>query len=390
MSYLENGVLIWRDAALRPGYPVQPISRRALRPGDLIYFPGHVAMYIGNQHYIHATGYEKTPYVTINSLNPADADYRADLAEKITGYGSVFPAKAEAAAGDQAQPAVREAAGCGSKADPGSRTASGKEAASGGVWSGLRRRLDAMPGSVSAVYKNLKTGERFTYRAQEPHPAASVIKLFLMAAVFQGFADGRFAPEDRILVRRSDCVPSCGVLTYLQGEREVSIRDLVELMIIVSDNTACNLLFDLVGEEYLAAYLRDTLHVTQTVFQRKMFDLTRAAQGIENYVTAADAAGLLEKIYRGELVSPRSSKEMYEILTQQRLNGKIPFYLHALPDAPVIAHKTGEDTGVTHDVAVIAAEEPFVLCFLGSGTDVPAYERLMAEAALELFEKTSL
>ncbi len=252
-------------------------------------------------------------------------------------------------------------------------------------WESLRQRLDAMPGSVSAVYKNLKTGETFLYRAQAPHPAASVIKLFLMAAVFQELEDGRFSPDDRILVRRSDCVPSCGVLTYLQGEREVSIRDLVELMIIVSDNTACNLLFDLVGEENLAAYLRESLHLTQTVFCRKMFDAKRAAQGVENYVTAADAAWLLESIYRGDLVSPQASKEMYEILTHQGLNGKIPFYLHALPDAPVIAHKTGEDTGVTHDVAVIEGKEPFVLCFLGSETDVPAYERVMAETARDFY-----
>ena len=64
---------------------------------------------------------------------------------------------------------------------------------------------------------------------------------------------------------------------------------------------------------------------------------------------------------------------MYEILKQQRLNGKIPFYLHAIKEAPVIAHKTGEDRGITHDVAIIGQDSPFLLCFLGSETDVPEY-----------------
>ena len=55
-----------------------------------MFFPGHVAMYLGDGKYIHATGYVKTPYVTINSLNDTDPDYRKDLAEKITECGSVF------------------------------------------------------------------------------------------------------------------------------------------------------------------------------------------------------------------------------------------------------------------------------------------------------------
>ena len=90
MSYLENGVLIYRDAKIMPGYPMQEISCADLKPGDAIYFPGHVAMYLGNDKYIHSTGQIRTAGVTINSLNPADEDYREDLAQMITAYGSIF------------------------------------------------------------------------------------------------------------------------------------------------------------------------------------------------------------------------------------------------------------------------------------------------------------
>ncbi|MCD7819394.1 MAG: serine hydrolase [Lachnospiraceae bacterium] len=384
MSYLENGVLIYRDAKIKSGYPVSEIPREQLKPGDLIFFPGHVAMFLGEGRYIHSTGCRETPYVTINSLNPADEDYREDLAGKITACGSVFPTgqinqgqKEQSRFSDlKLQQKMKEA----------------KNTKTDEILARLRRRLDAMPGSVSIVYKELSTEKTFAYREKEPHPAASVIKLFLMAAVYQGFADGDYAPDDTITVRREDCVPSCGVLTYLQGERSVSVRDLVELMIIVSDNTAANLLFDLVGEERLEKFLHEDLGLEKTAFRRKMFDAERAAQGIENYVTAADAAELLEMIYREKLISQKASREMYQILTHQRLNGKIPFYLHTLPQAPVIAHKTGEDNGITHDVAVIEGKSPFVLCFLGSGlevrdwqSDVPKYERLMAETAMELY-----
>ena len=102
----------------------------------------------------------------------------------------------------------------------------------------MRPRLEALPGNISALCRNLETGESFAFRPEARHGSASVIKLYLMAAMFQGFADGEFRPEDRLTVREKDCVPSCGVLTYLDRDQEWSLRDLTELMIIVSDNAA--------------------------------------------------------------------------------------------------------------------------------------------------------
>lgn len=90
MSYQMNGILIYRDASMPPEYPVREISRKRMRPGDLIYFPGHVAMYIGGCRYIHCTGNQKSFACVVNSLSEGDADYRKDLAEQILAVGSIF------------------------------------------------------------------------------------------------------------------------------------------------------------------------------------------------------------------------------------------------------------------------------------------------------------
>lgn len=89
-SYMLNGILIYRDAKIEPGFPVHEIPKEEMLPGDLLYFPGHIAMYMGAGKYIHSTGKPGSGGVVINSLNPKDADYRSDLAKSWYRSGSIF------------------------------------------------------------------------------------------------------------------------------------------------------------------------------------------------------------------------------------------------------------------------------------------------------------
>ena len=90
MSYLLNGVVIWRDAQIREGFPVHPIPRSCKKPGDLLFFPGHVAMYLGQERFIHSTARAGSDGVVLNSLDPAAPDYREDLDKGMTAVGSIF------------------------------------------------------------------------------------------------------------------------------------------------------------------------------------------------------------------------------------------------------------------------------------------------------------
>ncbi|MCQ1529572.1 C40 family peptidase [Lutispora saccharofermentans] len=87
MSYMLNGIIIYRDANLKEEY-MKSISLEHIKPADLMFFPGHVAMYIGEGNYIHSTGREGR--VLINSINPGSDDYREDLHKMINGVGTVF------------------------------------------------------------------------------------------------------------------------------------------------------------------------------------------------------------------------------------------------------------------------------------------------------------
>ena len=91
MAWFFSGVLLYRDARIVPGYPARPIPLEQCRPADLLYFPGHIALYLGEGRYIHSTARAGSDGVVINSLDPDHPDYRADLREKLLTAGTVFP-----------------------------------------------------------------------------------------------------------------------------------------------------------------------------------------------------------------------------------------------------------------------------------------------------------
>lgn len=90
MAYRLGGVTIWRDASLREGYPAHAVDPDRVKPGDLLFFPGHVALYMGGGRYIHSTARNGSDGVVVNSLRPEDEDFRADLLKCMKGAGSIF------------------------------------------------------------------------------------------------------------------------------------------------------------------------------------------------------------------------------------------------------------------------------------------------------------
>ena len=245
------------------------------------------------------------------------------------------------------------------------------------ILAAFRPRLEALPGEISVYGEDVRRTEACAFQAERPLVAASVIKLPILVEAFRQARDGQLSMEEIFSIQPEQKMPSCGALAYMHDGLAVTLRDLCVLMIILSDNTAANLLMDRLGIDSVNAALR-ALGLEKTTLRRRLFDAEASARGIQNIITAREMGLLLKKLYQGECVSAQADKEMLDILSNQRLNGKLPFFLHNYR----IAHKTGEDDGVTHDVGIIYAAHPLILCFASNHTDVPAFERLIQDMAL--------
>lgn len=226
--------------------------------------------------------------------------------------------------------------------------------------------INRLKGSIGIYYKNLSTGATLSHNADKGFISASMIKVPILVEAFHQIETNSISGDDVVCLYENDKMPSCGALSYMHNGLEVTIEDLCNLMIIISDNTATNKLIKHLGFNNINGYMHE-LGLKNTILGRLLFDEEADKRGERNITSPEDIGLLFELMWQGKLVSPAASKQMLNILKLQQLNHKLPAWLG---EEATVAHKTGEDTGITHDAGIIYASRPFILCVLSEETDV--------------------
>jgi beta-lactamase class A len=208
--------------------------------------------------------------------------------------------------------------------------------------------LGEMNGEFSIILKDLGSGRVFYEKASDRQiPSASTIKILIMIEAYRKFLLGKLNPDERVLVKNADKV-EFSLVSEMNAE-EYSVKDLILLMMTISDNTATNLLIDLLGTDNINNTAKD-LGLKGTILQRKMMDFEAARQGRQNLTVPTDLLMLLEKLYRNELLTPEACREM---LMTMSVVVERDFMIRDLPADIKCAHKTGELDGINHDIGIV-------------------------------------
>lgn len=214
-------------------------------------------------------------------------------------------------------------------------------------------------------------------------PAASVIKLPIAAVAFRAAKEGKVSLSQKFTISAKDIAGGSGIIKTMQHPVVLTFREIIEIMITNSDNTATNKIIDILGYQYLNKEFKE-LGLKRTVIKRKMMDFSGRKRGIENYTSVSDIVFLLEEIYKGELVDKDSSQMMLSFLSKQKINDRIPRYL---PKNTKVAHKTGLERGVVHDAGIIFSPKgDYVVCvFTKRVKDYSKAKRFIARLSLATY-----
>jgi beta-lactamase class A len=257
---------------------------------------------------------------------------------------------------------------------------------------GVRAQLAKAPGQVWFQARNLRSGKTLEWRAGEKVRTASTIKLPIMAALFAEAAAGRVRWDQPVPLQAHNVVSGSGVLQEFTPGISLPLRDVMRLMIVVSDNTATNLIIELITADRVNEFLdsqgfRDTRSMRKVrgdgTQLKEASGWSKAGLLEENKrfglgsSSARDMVRLLEMLHRGELVSADASREMLAVLKRQQYKDGIGRKTGALE----VASKSGSLDRLRSDVGIVyTANGPVAMAI--TVDDLPATDYSAENPAL--------
>lgn len=231
--------------------------------------------------------------------------------------------------------------------------------------SNLQDALNALAaqhkGKVALFAKDLKTGSTVAIDPDVPVPTASVIKLPIMVEAFYEIKAGKHRLDERLKLTKDNQVEGSGVLTLFQPGLEPTLEDAITMMIVQSDNTATNMVIDVLG---IAAVNKGIarMGLKNTYLYRKVFMApvgpTPADQkkfGLGK-TTAKEMAEVMESIEHCNLGDRSLCDKMIAMLKNQNVRTMIPRYLESsdtTETTSAIGNKTGSLDEVRNDVGIV-------------------------------------
>lgn len=246
--------------------------------------------------------------------------------------------------------------------------ASPQDTAAGRLQAALHERIEAemhhavqrLDGVAGYAIKDLTRGESFDFNANLIFPTASSIKLTVLLELMRQAQEGKLSLDDKHTIRRNETTIGDDepILAMLgDGTVTMSLRDIATFMIVLSDNSATNILIDRLGMDNINAEIA-RLGLQETHLRRKMIDIEAARRGRENVSTPREMATLMEKVHAGGALDAAHTKDYFALLALP----KDSLFHRALPSTVTIEDKPGSLDAVRCDTGIIDVKgHPFAI-----------------------------
>ncbi|RDW22253.1 serine hydrolase [Oceanobacillus arenosus] len=255
----------------------------------------------------------------------------------------------------------------------------------------IKRIIKQSGGKWGISIEELGTNNSWGINEGDLFYAASIIKIPIMTAVFNDYENGRLSLSNTLELKREEMVGGSGVLQHLSPGTKWTIYDLLTLMIIQSDNTATNMLIDVIGMESIQQMMKD-IGMQDSKFYNKLMTVPATIQGY-NQVTAQELTMMMKKIAMGKIISMHACEQMIAIMKKQQLTDCLPAKLPQF-DSDIIgkipewqlANKTGFTSGVRHDIGILyVGDRAMVATVLSQDVDDNRSKDAIAEMGLEIY-----
>jgi beta-lactamase class A len=195
-------------------------------------------------------------------------------------------------------------------------------------------------GKVSLFAKNLDTGETYALNPDEKVRTASTIKIAVMIEAFARVAEGKIKWTDEVVLTKEKKVSGSGILTELSDNLHLTLRDAVNLMMILSDNTATNLVLDVLTTDAVNARM-ESLGFKNIKIMRRIGSGGESVAGKDpenkkyglGMAMPREMVLVMEKLERGEIISAAASKEMIDLMKREQGRNAIGRSLYNVPMA---------------------------------------------------------
>ncbi len=240
----------------------------------------------------------------------------------------------------------------------------------------MENKLADITQAYSGIYGvyvyEIKNNIRWGINESRQFQAASLIKLPVMVLLYKEAEEGNIDLEAKYILKDEDKLSGAGSLQTKPAGSEFSYRELTKLMGKESDNTAYNIVKNMLGDEAINEFLQKT-GMTNTSLE-------------QNLTTPQDIGILLNKLYEGKLVSVKSRDELLEYLTNTNFED---WLVNGVPEKVVVAHKFGRETHVINDAGLVLAPNPYVVVIMSDGIVESEADEAIVELSRFIYETTS-